>query len=206
IVAFLMDTRRIPLNDLLRFKYQLAKAVQQKIAACRKLTYASGYQTFLLGPEASVETSFADGFAFDNRLYPAAWFYKGAYQFKKHFFGMVGELDFKGEEFDCAQLIDNAPQVKYWIRNLSGRLQTSFWLPTSTDRFYPDFVALLRDGRIFVIEYKGGHLADTADTKEKRNIGELWAAKSGGEGHFLMAEKRNAKGQALSEQIAQLIS
>lgn len=206
MVAYLMETRNIPINDLLRFKYQLAKVIQEKIAAYRRQAFAKGYQTFLFSPE-KVETSFADGFAFDNRPYPAASFYDGAYQFKKHFFGGVGELEYKGgkgEEFLCAQLIDRLPQVKYWIRNLSGRQQTSFWLPTSTDRFYPDFVALLNDGRVFVIEYKGAHLADTADTKEKRNIGELWAAKSGG--LFLMAEKQNTKGQSLSEQIAVLLS
>lgn len=157
LVANLTETRNIPLHDLLRFKYQLAKVTKEKIAAYRKQAYANGYQTFLLAPE-QVETSFADGFAFDNRPYPAASFYQGAYQFKKHFFGGVGELDYKGskgEEFLCAQFIDNLPQVKYWIRNLSRRPYTSFWLPTSTDRFYPDFVALLNDGRVFVSEYKG---------------------------------------------------
>jgi len=100
------------------------------------------------------------------------------------------------------KLIDNLPQLKFWIRNLSRRFQTSFWLPTSTDRFYPDFVALLEDGRILVVEYKGGDRVTTDDTKEKRNIGELWAEKSGGKGLFLMAEKRNAQGQELAEQLA----
>jgi hypothetical protein len=93
--------------------------------------------------------------------------YQGAYQFQKHFHGTVGELEPKGEEFECAKLIDTLPQVKFWIRNLSGRPQTSFWLPTSTDRFYPDFVAMLNDGRIFAIEYKGAHLAHGPDTLEK---------------------------------------
>jgi type III restriction enzyme len=92
--------------------------------------------------------------------------------------------------------------VKYWIRNLSGRPQTSFWLPTSTDRFYPDFVALLEGGRILVVEYKGGDRVTTDDTKEKRNIGELWVANSGGTSLFLMAEKKNAHGQELAEQLA----
>ena len=181
IVFYLMEQRHIPLNDLLRFKFQLAKAVEQKIKACRQQAYAAGYQTFLFGPEANVETSFADDFAFGkNRPYPATEAYNGGYQFKKHFFGVVGELDSKGEEFECARLIDTLPQVTHWIRNLATRPQTSFWLPTSTDRFYPDFVAQLQDGRILVIEYKGAHLVDTQDTKEKKNIGELWAAKSNG--------------------------
>jgi len=30
----------------------------------------------------------------------------------------------------------------------------SFWLQTSTDKFYPDFVCKLKDGRVVVVEYK----------------------------------------------------
>lgn len=201
LVAFLVETRRLALNDLVRFKYQLAKAVQQKIAAYRREAYAAGYQDCLFGPQAHVETGFADGFAFDKRPYPAAWFYKGPYRFQKHFFGGIGELDSKGEEFECARSIDTLPQVKHWVRNLAIRPQTSFWLPTSTDRFYPDFVAELQDRRILVIEYKGEHLADTQDTKEKRNVGQLWAEKSNGTGLFLMAEKRDVQGRDIRAQI-----
>jgi type III restriction enzyme len=182
-------------------KYQLAKAVQQKIAAYRQQAYAQSYQTFLFAPQAQLATSFADGFAFDNRPYPAAWFYSGAYEFKKHFFGSVGELGSKGEEFECAQLLDTLPQVKYWIRNLSKRAQTSFWLPTSTDRFYPDFVALLHDGRVFVLEYKGEHLMTADEAKEKTNIGQLWAIQSQSKGVFLMAQMQDRQGRDLQAQI-----
>jgi type III restriction enzyme len=200
-VAYLTTTRSVPLNDLLRFKYQLANAIQEKITVYRQQAYAHGYQTFLFSPEATVATSFLGGFAFDNRPYPAAWFYQGAYQFQKHFFGGVGELLSKGEEFECAKLIDTLPQVKYWIRNLASRPKTSFWLPTSTDRFYPDFVAMLNDGRIFAVEYKGAHLAEGSDTLEKTNVGQLWAAKSQGKSLFLMAELRNSAGQDLRQQM-----
>ena len=206
LIADLTTRRGLALNDLLRFKYQLAKAVQQKIAAYRQQAYAQSYQTFLLAPEAQVETSFADGFSFDNRPYPANSAYSGAYQFKKHFFGSVGELENKGEEFECAKALDTLPSVKYWIRNLSTRPQTSFWLPTSTDRFYPDFVAMLQDGRIFVVEYKGADRMDTGDTREKTNIGELWATKSQGKGLFLMAQMRDLQGRDVREQLLAAIA
>ena len=52
-----------------------------------------------------------------------------------------------------------------------------------------------------LIEYKGAHLVDTQDTREKQNIGELWASKSDGKGLFLMAEKQNSHGQGLMDQI-----
>jgi len=44
--------------------------------------------------------------------------------------------------------------VKFWVRNLV-RSDFAFWLSTSSDRFYPDFVAQLKDGRFLVAEYKG---------------------------------------------------
>lgn len=37
-------------------------------------------------------------------------------------------------------------------------------------------------------------------------LGELWATKSDGKGVFLLAEKKNAKGQGVTEQLAQSIS
>jgi type III restriction enzyme len=44
------------------------------------------------------------------------------------------------------------------------------------------------------------------DTKEKKNIGELWVEKSGGKGLFLLAEKTDQQGHSVREQILALIS
>jgi type III restriction enzyme len=74
-------------------------------------------------------------------------------------------------------------------------------LPLSNGKFfYPDFVALLNDGRILVIEYKGEIYVDVA--QEKKNIGEKWEEKSAGAGKalFLMAVKRDEKGRSVKKQ------
>lgn len=112
---------------------------------------------------------------------------------KHDFFGpkRVGDLKAEGEEFQCAMVIDTIPEVEYWVRNLERQPKTSFWLPTSTDRFYPDFVAKLNDGRLLVVEYKGEHLASGEDTLEKKNIGELWESKSTGKCLFLVVTKND---------------
>jgi type III restriction enzyme len=78
---------------------------------------------------------------------------------------------------------------KTWVRNTSQQPH-SFWLQTASDKFYPDFVALLRDGRVLVVEYKGGYLATADDAKDKRLIGELWADRSNGRALFLMIENK----------------
>lgn len=85
--------------------------------------------------------------------------------------------------------MDILTEVKHWIRNVPKH-PDAFWLPTASGRFYPDFVAELTDGRILVVEYKGAHLADAADTDEKHSIGALWEKASGGKSLFLMAEKQ----------------
>lgn len=94
--------------------------------------------------------------------------------------------------------------VKHWVRNVE-RHEKSFWLPTSTDKFYPDFVAELTDGRTLVIEYKGEAYATNDDSKEKISIGQLWEEKSNGKALFLFALKSDAQGRSVHDQITNLI-
>jgi type III restriction enzyme len=103
-----------------------------------------------------VETNFEVEFFYPTDLfqYPANWYYTGRHIFNKKYYPMISELESEGEEFECAQAFDRNSSVHCWVRNLSRR-DNSFRLPTSTDYFYPDFVALLQDGRTLVVEYKG---------------------------------------------------
>ena len=105
--------------------------------------------------------------------------YAGRWKFKNHYYPVIADLKDKGEEFDCARLIDKHPKVKHWVRNLD-QAPFGFWLPTARGRFFPDFIAELLDGRLAVIEYKGAHLRNDPYEIEKRKVGELWAASSGG--------------------------
>lgn len=107
------------------------------------------------------------------------------------------------EEIECAKAIEILhPKVKYWVRNLE-RDPRAFRLPTSTDYFYPDFIAKLEDGRILVVEYKGEHLRNQ-DTAEKDNIGRIWASNSGGKCIFLVAWKYE-QGMNVYQQIAAVL-
>jgi len=136
-------------------------------------------------------------------MYPAAWAYKGRFDlWGKHFYPVIGELESQGEEFQCACAIAALKEVKHWVRNLAIQPKTSFWLPTSTDRFYPDFVAELVDGRVFVVEYKGAGYVTNDDSREKKQIGKLWEDKSGGKGLFIMLEKKDAEGRDMHRQLA----
>ncbi|MDR2392613.1 MAG: hypothetical protein LBD93_00405 [Treponema sp.] len=109
-----------------------------------------------------------------------------------------------GEEFHCAKAIDAEPAVRFWLRNVS-RHPKSFKLPTSTDFFYPDFIAQLADGRILVVEYKGGDRATNDDSKEKAAIGEIWARLSKGKALFLLATIKKG-GKSVEEQIRNVMA
>lgn len=196
--------RGIPLSALVYSKYRLAEAIRHKIAGYRQQAGSKNYQDALFASDAPVEATFKHGFEFMPDRYPARWFYVGAYQFKRHFYPRVGELENGREEFECARALDMLPQVKYWVRNLVTSDASSFRLPLAHGWFYPDFVALLNDGRIAIMEYKGAHLKDNPAEKEKANIGALWEAKSGGKGLFIVVEKTKAGRDMAAQMSARL--
>lgn len=188
----LMEMRGLSLEQLARWKYRIRNALEVKIARYREQQRKTCYQQTLFGPnhvELNVEPDCC--FTYDEDHYAPNEYYKGGWQFNKHYFKLVGELKPEGEEFECARFIDTLGQIKHWVRNLERRPLSSFWLQTSTDKFYPDFVAELTDGRYLVIEYKGDDRWSNDDSKEKRAIGELWAEQSGGKCIFIMPKGKD---------------
>jgi type III restriction enzyme len=177
-------------------RFRLKDEVERRIEQHREAEHQSAFQMFLL-PESSLTVSDERGINFKTMGYEPSWLYEGAHQFQKHYFGAKpGELREKTpsgdmtEEFKCAQFIDAMPQVKFWVRNLA-RKPSSFWLQTSTERFYPDFLCQLADGRVLAVEYKGKIYFDSIDSDEKRAVGVVWASRSGGKCHFAMPTDGN---------------
>ena len=179
--------------QLAREKYRLRKAIESKIASYRAGQRRASYQRALFeGGAGTIEVSEALSQNIDDpSRYSPNWLYEGPFRFHKHLFRIIGELPDSGEEHDCAIHIDQDNRVEYWLRNIANRADESFWLQTATDRFYPDFVGRLTDGRIFAVEYKGEHLWTNDDSREKRAVGDLWAAASGGRCIFVMPKGRN---------------
>jgi type III restriction enzyme len=187
ILTGLMAKQAFPLGRLVRERFALRDHVEARIDACRKQAKAEAFQEVIFGEAVGpLKVTAKDVFTFDPDRYPARWTCERSGDFRKHYHRQVGELGDKGEEFECALFIDQLPGVETWVRNLERQPERSFWLPTATDRFYPDFVCKLADGRILVIEYKGSDRWSNDDSKEKRRLGELWAERSGGKCFFIM--------------------
>jgi type III restriction enzyme len=182
--------RGVALEVAARGKYRLVEALVRAIAAHRTVRETEAYQRALM-PQSGLDfaTSSDVGLTFDENRYGYNQPYRGPVQFQKHFCRVVGDLEETGEEHECAIYLDRLPEVRTWIRNTS-RQPHSFWLQTSTDRFYPDFVCLLTDGRVLVVEYKGSDRSTAEDAIEKDFIGRLWADRSGGKGLFIMVDNR----------------
>jgi type III restriction enzyme len=183
----LIKKRGLTIEQLSREKFRLRNAVAAKIQEYRHAQHKKAYQQALFGSEAlPVRVGPEMTLPLSEDAYSPNSYYEGSFKFQKHYFKYIGELRSEGEEFECAVFLDGLSQIKYWVRNLERRKDTSFWLQTATDRFYPDFLALLEDGRTLAVEYKGEHLWSNDDSKEKRAVGELWAEKSNGKCLFVM--------------------
>ncbi len=183
VVQKLVTREDLDMPALVRGKFILEKVLRDRISKYRKEAFNKGYQTCMFGPKAiaTVEPS-EFSFSFEPDNYPANVLYEGAIAFDKHYYPRIAGMN--NEEVECARAIDRNPLVQTWVRNLERQTIHAFWLPTSTDKFYPDFVVKLNDGRFLVIEYKGAHLKND-DSAEKELIGKVWAEKSGN--LFLMA-------------------
>lgn len=147
-------------------------------------------------------------FRFADMAYPMRSPCPAPHDWPKHYYAVPGDLPFRrkdgelAEEYRCALAIERNADVALWVRNLAH--PTQFRFPTATGFTYPDFIAQLRDGRIFVIEYKGEDRYDHPKNVAKRAVGELWARKYP-DGLYLMPSDRDSAGRDIDQQIAHAI-
>jgi len=166
-------------------RFRLRDEIEERINQHRDAERKQAFQTFMdLGSPLVVDPQ--NTLNLKAMRYEPSDLYKGPFQFQKHYFGSKpGELTHGTEEFECAQVIDSHPEVECWVRNLV-RKPSSFRLQTSSDWFYPDFLCLLKDGRILVVEYKGKDRYTADDAKEKLVLGKVWESRSNGRCLFTM--------------------
>lgn len=186
---YLLEQRGFTLEELAYRKFRLRGALQRKLAAglieAKQRVFDALFadeERFAMRDDYSIVLE-QGRYAYD---YP----YTGLIPLERHFFPVIGNLKNSGEEFECAEFIANRlPGVEWWVRNVE-RKPTSFWLQTDSDRFYPDFLVQMENGPLLVVEYKGAHISDNSDSREKRRVGDLWVRRSGGRCQFVWVENR----------------
>ncbi len=206
LVAWLVTERNLSVRTLIDWQYPLATRIRAKIDKIRAGVRADAYQMALFDEDAVLGTDPSCIARFDAESYAnVPTTPTGAFRLKRHLLGPdrvpLLDGDLGGDEFQCAWALDSLEAVDLWVRNLP-RHPSSFWLPRVQARFYPDFIARLSDGRIFVVEYKGEHLVTAQEAREKDIIGRRWAETTG---NAFLTVRRMQRGAGPAEQMQHAI-
>ena len=204
VAAWLTDLLRRGAFTLARAnlqKFLIRNLLEARIRNLRKLAVGKAFQQALFGDDASSRVAVSDLYAFEfhTHAYAPSRDYDGRFghfDFRKHFYGRIGDFDSK-EEFECACWLDIQAQqgrIDFWVRNLVRREGSSFFLQKADGRFYPDFICRLpgaegRIGPILAVEYKGADRWTSA--ADDRLIGDLWSGLSDGRCRFVMVKDKH---------------
>jgi type III restriction enzyme len=184
VVDSLLTERKADLRVLVRKRHDLARVAITRLSDHGRQQVRAAAQMLVDGrTPRRLETSMDAALALEEQDYCPNQQYRGVFSFPNHAFTLIGEM--RDEESQCAKRIDDHSNVRRWIRNLSYESAGGFSLPLSPGRFFPDFIAELRDGRIAIVEYKGKHLSHDPDELHKKDVGELWEARSAGQCVFV---------------------
>lgn len=198
VAAWLTDLLRRDGFTLARVnlqKFLIRNLIEARIRALRKQAVNVAYQRALFADDAASRVMVSDHYAFEfhahgyapSRDYDGRF---GLFDFRKHFYGRIGDFDSK-EEFECACQLDTWAQqgrIQFWVRNLVRREGSSFFLQKADGRFYPDFICQLPDGAVLIVEYKGAN--GWLNAEGDRLIGGLWAQLSEGRCRFVMVKDK----------------
>ena len=191
-------------------KFLIRNLLEARIRHLRQQAIRKAYQATLFGSDAASRVAVTDQYVFEfhAQAYAPSRDYDGRFghfDFRKHFYGRIGDFDSK-EEFECACWLDVQAQqgrIEFWVRNLVRREGCSFFLQKSDGRFYPDFLCQLpgstdKPNVILAVEYKGADRWVTAE--DDRLIGGLWANLSEERCRFVMVKEK--RWDAITERLA----
>lgn len=172
-------------------KFMLRNLIEAQVQQLKTAAIQDCFQQTLFGEDLAVQVEVSDLYAFEFNPYAYAPSQDyddrfGSFDFRKHYYGRIGDFDSR-EEFECACRLDMLAQqghIKFWVRNLVRKEGSSFFLQKATGRFYPDFLCQLPSGVILAVEYKGGDR--WKNSEDDRLIGGLWADRSRGRCRFVM--------------------
>ena len=185
-VDSLLVARKADLRILVRKRHDLARLLITRLSDHgRQQVRKAAESLFDNRAPRRLETSMDAAMVLKEENYTPIHRYHGIYDLSRHAFrNNIGEMG-KDEEPECAKRINDHPNVKRWVRNLSSESAGGFSLPLAPGRFFPDFIAELLDGRLAIIEYKGKDRMKLEEELHKKDVGELWQARSDGQCVFI---------------------
>lgn len=181
-------------------KFLIRNLIERHIRELRRQAVTRTYQQTLFSGDVASRVAVTDQYTFEfhpQAYTPSRDYDKrfGQFDFRKHYYGRIGDFDSK-EEFECACQLDIWAQqgrIGFWVRNLVRREGSSFFLQKADGRFYPDFLCQLpgtgdQPGPVLAVEYKGADRWSNAE--DDRLIGQLWENLSDGRCQFVMIKEK----------------
>lgn len=168
------------LHDSIARPRAYAKRIQEKIRALEQTHAGEQFQTLLRTGKVTAKPSYrlpatitptATATPYDRRLYDDEW-------------------NVNGFEDQAIRTLCGLDNLLFWHRN---PVRSGFRINGAVNH-YPDFILLLRSGRVVVLETKGDD-RDNSDSATKLALGRDWAAKAGEMFHYFMVfESRDLPG------------
>jgi type III restriction enzyme len=93
----------------------------------------------------------------------------------------VASFDAGSTEWALAHLLDRDDEITWWLRLYVGE---QAHIPTTDGNYFPDFIAIDRDGTFWLIEGKSDKNANDADVLRKKSAAENWARSVRDDGGF----------------------
>lgn len=84
----------------------------------------------------------------------------------------VATFDAGSTEWELARLMDRDPNIQWWVRVYVGG---QAFIPTTYGDYFPDFIALDKEGTHWLIEGKADDHANDESVLRKKSAGETWA-------------------------------
>lgn len=100
------------------------------------------------------------------------------------------EQNVNGFEWSVINKISQLDNVEFWHRNQTDK--QGFHINGFIHNHYPDFIVRTKNGKIVLVETKGGHLGN-ADSAYKTKIGKAWANLAGRNYRYFMVFPDNAQ-------------
>ncbi len=164
--------------DLVNRAYFYAKRIKMHIELLADQTAEREFQTMLDKDELVCKPHFA----FPAYISPT----NGEGNISKNLYEKEGELN--SFEKEAILEIANLENVEWWHRNLErGK---GFFINGFINH-YPDFIIKTKNGKIILMETKGGFLSST-ESEKKIRLGEKWTNKAGSRFKYFMVFKEKA--------------
>jgi type III restriction enzyme len=180
VVHSLLTERGADLRILVRKRHDLARVVITRLSDHGRQQVRAAAQMLIDGrTPRRLETSMDVASVLEEQDYCPYRQYQGPFGFSNHAFTLIGEMG--DEESQCAKRIDDHSNVRRWVRNLSYESAGGFSLPLAPGRVFTDVIAEVKDGRRAIVEYKGKQRRELAEELHKKDVGELWKARSAGQ-------------------------